>query len=137
MIWNFIDNDFIHFKPDDKAMTVIEMIAHVLTCERIYHARLKASGLAKNEEKIWNAPVCNSIQEQLDAAKIHRANFMDYLSSLSENDFIGRRVIIPERKQNIGLTDYLARMIYHESVHTGQLLSYLRIGGHERPDIWA
>jgi len=136
ILWNFIDHDFIHYKPDNEAMTVIEMIAHVLTCERVFHARLKASGPAKNEEQIWNTAVSNSVQEQLDASKLHRANFMNYLSNLTENDFIGRRVIIPERKQNIGLTDYLSRMIYHESVHTGQLMSYLRQGGHERPDIW-
>jgi uncharacterized damage-inducible protein DinB len=34
------------------------------------------------------------------------------------------------------LGDYLNRMVYHEAVHIGQLLSYLRTLGIERHQIW-
>jgi hypothetical protein len=34
------------------------------------------------------------------------------------------------------LGDFLAQIAYHESVHAGQLLGYLRMAGIARPDIW-
>jgi uncharacterized damage-inducible protein DinB len=39
-------------------------------------------------------------------------------------------------RQSKILGDYLNRIAYHESVHTGQLLDYLRTIGIERPQIW-
>lgn len=44
-----------------------------------------------------------------------------------------------ERKevgQSKNLGDYLNQIAYHESVHIGQMLGYLRLIGVNRPQIW-
>jgi len=49
-----------------------------------------------------------------------------------ENVRIERKEVGQSKK----LGDYLNRIAYHESVHTGQILSYLRTIGIDRPQIW-
>ncbi|MEZ5028674.1 MAG: hypothetical protein R2765_07795 [Ferruginibacter sp.] len=41
-----------------------------------------------------------------------------------------------EKKQHRKLGDYLLRIAYHEAVHTGQLLDYLRTLNSPRANIW-
>ena len=58
------------------------------------------------------------------------------LKQINEADLENIRIERHEVGQSKGLGDYLNRMAYHESVHTGQMLGYLRILGLERPLIW-
>ncbi len=53
-----------------------------------------------------------------------------------ESDLENVRIERKEVGQSKKLGDYLNRIAYHESVHTGQMLSYLRTIGIERPQIW-
>lgn len=78
-LWNGIPNEYLNWRPDENAFTIIEMIRHVLEGEHLFHK-------------------------------------------------------IIENKGDLG--DYLNRIAYHESVHTGQILSYLRTIGIDRPQIW-
>ena len=58
------------------------------------------------------------------------------ISTLNESDLEHVRIERKEVSQSKKLGDYLNRMAYHESVHTGQMLSYLRTIGIDRPQIW-
>ena len=58
------------------------------------------------------------------------------IKGLQESDLETIRIVRNEVNQNKSLGDYLNRIAYHESVHTGQLLSYLRSIGIDRPLIW-
>ncbi|MCZ6703275.1 MAG: hypothetical protein O6940_09575 [Ignavibacteria bacterium] len=51
----------------------------------------------------------------------------------NKQNIMNERREVDQRKK---LGDYLNRIAYHESVHTGQMLSYLRTLGIERPQIW-
>jgi uncharacterized damage-inducible protein DinB len=65
-----------------------------------------------------------------------RDKFIKMIKSLSEEDLEQIRIERTEVGQSKILGDYLNRMVYHESIHTGQMLNYLRTFGVERPNIW-
>ena len=62
--------------------------------------------------------------------------FLNMIEELTESDLGNRMIERREVDQRKKLDDYLNRIAYHESVHTGQMLSYLRTLGIERPQIW-
>lgn len=62
--------------------------------------------------------------------------FLDMISGLKETDLENVRIERKEVGQSKKLGDYLNRIAYHEAVHTGQMLDYLRTVGIERPKIW-
>jgi uncharacterized damage-inducible protein DinB len=57
------------------------------------------------------------------------------ISKLNEFDLENVRIERKEVGQSKKLGGYLNRIAYHESVHTGQMLSCLRTFGIERPQI--
>lgn len=77
-----------------------------------------------------------SINDELNFAQSFRNEFMQYLKLIPETDlnniWIERKSLNQKRK----LSDYLLRIDFHESVHIGLLLSYLRQVRIERPKIW-
>jgi uncharacterized damage-inducible protein DinB len=66
----------------------------------------------------------------------HRNAFLTTLKSFTANDLETIEIVRSEKNQRRKLGDYLLRIAYHESVHTGQLLSYYRTMGIKRPLIW-
>lgn len=58
------------------------------------------------------------------------------INGLKESDLENVRIERKEVGQSKKIGDYLNRIAYHESVHTGQILSYLRTIGIDRPQIW-
>ncbi len=78
----------------------------------------------------------STVEEDLAFAKPYREEFLRFVSGLSKSDLESVRI----DRSDIGyvrtLGDMLLRIAYHESVHTGQLLDYMRTMGVERPNIW-
>ncbi|MGB0982106.1 MAG: DinB family protein, partial [Winogradskyella sp.] len=66
----------------------------------------------------------------------YRADFLKMINQLKPSDLETIRIERTEVGQSKTLGDYLNRIAYHESVHTGQLLDYLRTLGIKRPQIW-
>ncbi|WP_240723638.1 hypothetical protein [Flavobacterium sp. J27] len=58
------------------------------------------------------------------------------ITNLNESDLENVKIERNEVGQSKKLGDYLNRIAYHESAHTGQMLNYLRTFGIERPQIW-
>ena len=61
---------------------------------------------------------------------------MDAVNNFSETDLENIEIVRSEKNQRKKLGNYLNRIAYHESVHTGQMLSYFRGMGIEIPLIW-
>jgi uncharacterized damage-inducible protein DinB len=72
----------------------------------------------------------------LDFAIPYRLDFINTVKAFSPEDLSAIEIIRAEKGQRRKLGDYLQRIAYHEAVHTGQLLGYLRTLGVERPLIW-
>ncbi len=135
-LWNGIPNEYMNWKPDDEAFTIIEMIRHVLESEHLFHIIIKNRGDLGNYISPWESLTYKDLNNELEFAEKYRDEFLHMIMDLKESDLDSIRIERKEVGQSKILGDYLNRIAYHESVHTGQLLDYLRTLGVERPQIW-
>lgn len=135
-LWNGIPNEYLDWKPDDEAFSIIEMIRHVLEGEHLFHVIIKNKGNLGNYSSPWNALEFTDLKNELNIAEKHREDFLSMIKGFSISDLENIRIERKEVNQSKKLGDYLNRIAYHESVHTGQILSYLRTIGIDRPQIW-
>jgi len=135
-LWKGIPKEYMNWKPDDEAFTIIEMIRHVLESEHLFHIIIKNKGDLGNYVSPWEGLPYIDLNNELKFAEKHRNEFLNMIIDLKERDLEHIRIERKEVGQSKILGDYLNRIAYHESVHTGQLLDYLRTIGVERPQIW-
>ena len=137
-VWKAIPNNMLDWKPDENAMTCAEMIRHILQGEFLYHQVLIGGGskALSNLTNPFDGIEFTTVDNEILFAQPYRDDFLDYIKKLSVSDLesveIDRSDVGYVRK----LGDMLLRIAYHESVHTGQLLDYMRTMGIERPKIW-
>jgi uncharacterized damage-inducible protein DinB len=135
-VWKGISEDYLFWRPDSDAMNCIEMVRHVLEAENVYHHIILHRGdVGDFESPLKNNPF-SSIDDELRNAQPYREKFLKMVHGFTakelEEVFITRKNL--GQKRTLG--DYLLRIAYHEAVHTGQLLDYLRTVKTARPKIW-
>jgi len=135
-LWNGITPENYFWQPDINAMTCIEMIRHVLESEHLFHIIVNKRGNLGDYISPWTNRPYSDLQTELDFAKPFRENFIKTINEFTSDDFSTIEIIRSEKGQRRRLGDYLQRIAYHEAVHTGQMLSYMRTLGLERPQIW-
>lgn len=135
-IWQGIPQEMYSWKPDNEAMTTLESVRHILESEHLFHTIVKNRGNLGDYPSPWKDKPYTNIQEEIDFAKTFRENFLNNIQSFSEEDLSTIEIIRSEVGQRRKLGDYLNRISYHESIHSGQLLSYIRTFGIDRPNIW-
>ncbi|WP_182200933.1 DinB family protein [Paraliobacillus salinarum] len=138
-IWKSIPEEMLNWKPDENALTCAEIIRHLLQAEFLFHQVLLGKGghalvdlfnPFENKEFI-------SVDDELEFAQSYRNEFLAYIKTISTEDLDNIEIDLLEAggyKKNLG--SMLLRIAYHESVHTGQLLNYMRTMDIERPMIW-
>ncbi|SMQ79659.1 Uncharacterized damage-inducible protein DinB (forms a four-helix bundle) [Bacillus sp. OV166] len=135
-VWTSIPEEKLLWKPDDEAMNCLEMIRHVLESEHYYDLAIRNRGsLAAFDSPFENQPF-TSVNAELEFAEPYRKQFIDTIKSFSEGDLENIKIDRSESGYIRDLGDMLLRVAYHESVHTGQLLDYLRTAGVPRIRIW-
>jgi len=135
-LWNGIPNEYLNWKPDKDAFTIIEIIRHVLEGEHLFHKIIENRGDLGNYLSPWKEIKYSDLKNELEFTEKYRSEFLIMINRLDESDLENVRIERKEVGQSKKLGDYLNRMAYHEAVHTGQILSYLRTIGIERPQIW-
>ncbi|WP_417799490.1 DinB family protein [Tenacibaculum sp.] len=135
-LWKDIPDEFLNWKPDSEAFSIIEMIRHILEGEHLFHTIIKNSGDLGNYKSLWENLAFSDLKNELSFAERYRNSFIEMIKTLNETDLENIRIERKEVGQSKTLGDYLNRMVYHEAVHTGQLLGYLRTLGVKRPKIW-
>jgi uncharacterized damage-inducible protein DinB len=135
-LWSAIPVDFYDWKPDKDAMGILETVRHVLEGEHLFHKIVENRGNLDDYISPWEGINYTNIQNEIDFAKPFRDNFFKTINSFSSEDLSQIEIVRSEKGQRRKLGDYLQRIAYHEAVHTGQILSYLRTLGIERPQIW-
>jgi uncharacterized damage-inducible protein DinB len=135
-LWSGIPPQFYDWKPDEKAMTCLEMMRHILEGEHLFHVIVNNRGNIGNYVSPWENILYTNLQAELDFAKPHRESFLKTIQSFSTEDFSNIEIVRTEKNQKRKLGDYLQRIAYHEAVHTGQMLSYCRTMGIDIPLIW-
>ncbi len=135
-LWRGIPKEYLNWKPDAKALTIIEMIRHVLEGEHLFHKIIEKRGNLGNYKSPWENLPYHDLEYEIDFSKTYRIQFINMIKTLKASDLEEIKIERSEVNQSKVLGDYLNRIAYHESVHTGQLLDYLRTIGTERPNIW-
>lgn len=135
-VWTSIPHDKLEWKPDDEAMTCLDMIRHVLESEHYYHLAIKNRGSLSVFDSPFETRPFTSVTEVLDFAEPFRNQFLETIKSFTEEDLSRIKIDRSESGYIRDLGDMLLRIAYHESVHTGQLLDYLRTAGIPRIRVW-
>ena len=135
-LWNGIPNEYLNWKPDENAFTIIEMIRHILEGEHLFHQIIENRGDLGDYQSPWKELTYTDLENEITFSKKYRAEFLNMINDLNETDLKNIKIERKEVGQNKTLGDYLNRIAYHEAVHTGQLLDYLRTIGINRPQIW-
>ncbi len=135
-LWTAITPEIYSWKPDLKAMNCLEMVRHVLESEHLFHIIVNRRGNLNDYISPWVNKPYSDLQGELKFAEPFREKFIETVQQFSVEDLSKIEIIRSEKNQRRILGDYLQRIAYHESVHTGQMLAYFRTVGLERPLIW-
>jgi len=135
-VWKGIAEDYLFWKPDGDAMNCIEMVRHVLEGENIYHHIILHGGDLGNFESPLKSNPYFSIEDELKNAQPYREKFLKMVNGFTAKELEEVYITRKNLGQRRTLGDYLLRIAYHEAVHTGQLLDYLRTVKTVRPKIW-
>ncbi|WP_046242557.1 DinB family protein [Hymenobacter terrenus] len=136
LLWTSISAEQLTWRPDPEAFTCAEMIRHVLEGEYLYHLLVQHRGRLPEAPSPFQQRAWTSLADELAFAAPYRREFLRMVSEFSEQQLETITIERPERNQRRKLGDYLLRIAYHEAVHTGQLLGYLRQMDASRPAIW-
>jgi len=136
IVWNAIPEDKLNWKPDEDAMTCIEMVRHVLEAEHYYCLAIKNRASIENFDSPFDKRPFISIKDELDFAEPYHREFISSLQFFSSGDLENVKIDRSDEGYIRSLGDMLMRIAYHEAVHTGQLLDYLRTMDVPRPKIW-
>tara|TARA_R110002051_G_scaffold222630_1_gene286180 strand:- start:4726 stop:5196 length:471 start_codon:yes stop_codon:yes gene_type:complete len=135
-LWEGIPDEFLNWRPDKKAFSIIEMIRHTLEGEHLFHMIIENRGDLGDYVSPWKNVAYSTLKNELDFAQNYHNQFLRMIEELDENDLNTIRIERKEVGQSKILGDYLNRIAYHEAVHAGQMLGYLRTLGIKRPQIW-
>ncbi len=135
-LWTGLAPEYYFWKPDTKAMHCLEMVRHVLESEHLFHIIVNNRGNLGDYPSPWKDKPYTNLEDELDFAKPFREKFFAAIQSFTAEELQSVEIIRSEKGQRRKLGDYLLRIAYHEAVHTGQLLSYFRTLGLERPLVW-
>ncbi|WP_243472311.1 DinB family protein [Winogradskyella sp. MH6] len=134
-LWNGLPEKYYNWKPDEKAMSASEMIRHILEADYGWNIIIN-QGDMKNYRTPWeNRPFIN-VTDELEFAEPHRKAFIESIEHFSDKELNETEIVHPGNGDKKILSKYLLRIGYHESVHAGQFLSYLRAMKIDRPNIW-
>ncbi|MGG0669254.1 DinB family protein [Sporosarcina koreensis] len=137
-VWKAIPDHMLDWKPDENALTCADMIRHLLEGEFLYHQILlnRGSGALSNSTNPFEKKEFISVDDEIAFAYPYRLEFLNYIKSLTMYDLENVKIDRSDVGYVRTLGDMLLRIAYHESVHTGQLLDYMRTIGIDRPQIW-
>lgn len=135
-VWKEISEEDLYFRPDANAMSCFEMIRHILEGENIYHQVILKRGVLGNYQSPLTGNPYTTVEDEIKNAQPYREKFLKMVHSFSAKELDEIYITRKDLKQHRKLGDYLLRVAYHETVHTGQLLGYLRTINSPRANIW-
>ncbi len=134
-IWSGLTPEFYGWRPDAGAFSFLEMVRHIVETEYVYNVIVRNKGGHGDPLTPWTDRTYTNVEDELTFAAPHREAFLKTISEFSEYDLDNIQIVRSERATKT-LREFLSRCNYHEAVHAGQFMAYLRTVGLERPDIW-
>ncbi|MBG9587268.1 DinB family protein [Cytobacillus firmus] len=127
-VWRALPCELYNWKPKLHNYDCIEIIHHIL--EREYQSFLMLQN--KNFMNLNSLPILTNdknltIDDILKLYNPYHKQFIELIKTINPHDLFNVEVdcINIENKRYLG--DFLLRLAYHESFHTGQLVSYLKL----------
>lgn len=136
-LWRSLPDQWLHWRPDKDAMSFGEMIRHVWTGTYEYHQIVRHNGSVQEiaEQPYQPIPI-TSVEEEIRLSEPYFQEFLEYVRSLQPEELTERIIDRSDAGYQRPLGDFLLRIAYHDAVHTGQFLQYMRMLALERPNIW-
>lgn len=134
-LWEGLPQNFYNWKPDENALTALGMVRHVLEADYGWNIIINKGSMA-NYQSPWKDRPLISLNDELDFAETYRNTFLESVRRFSDKELSETEITHPGNGSKKNLGAYLMRIGYHESVHAGQFLSYLRAMNIDRPMIW-
>lgn len=136
-VWRSLPDEWLPWRPDPDAMSFGEMIRHVWTGTHDYHVIVKNNGsLANRAPQLYENEPIVSVEEEIRMSKPYFDDFLAYIETVGEDELSTRLIVRSDAGYTRSLGDMLLRIAYHDAVHTGQFLQYMRMAGLERPSVW-
>ena len=134
-LWKALPESRYNWKPDEKAMTSMGMIRHVLEADYGWNMIINNESMTNYHTPWENRPLI-SLADELEFAQPYRNTFLESVRQFSDRKLNETEIVHPSNGEKKNLGKYLLRIGYHESVHAGQFLTYLRAMGIDRPSVW-
>jgi len=135
-LWAGLPEEFYSWKPDKVAMHCLEMIRHVLGSDYWFHYIMIKRGNIENFKAPGEDRPYKNIETEIEFFTPYRNQFLHDISNITTDELETAEIIRSDSGARRSLSNFLLRVPYHEGVHAGQFLSYLRTLGIERPSIW-
>jgi hypothetical protein len=136
ILWHGLPEPFYTWRPDDRAMRALEMIRHVVCADYGWNIIIKTGGDLTTYKPAWEGRPYSSVEDEINFARPYREEFLETIRNFPDLELANREITHPGTGTTRMLGDYLLRIGYHESVHAGMFLSYLRAMRIDRPFIW-
>lgn len=134
-LWNELPEKYFNWKPDEEAFSASDIIRHVLEADYGWNIIINQGDMTNYQTPWKNRPFI-SLKDELEFAEPFRKTFLDSIQHFSDEQLNETLIVHPGNGEKKILAKYLLRIGYHESVHAGQFLSYLRALNVDRPNIW-
>jgi uncharacterized damage-inducible protein DinB len=135
-IWQSIPVDRLDWKPDAEAMSCLETVRHVLESDWAYMQMLQSGGSRDSEDTPFTLRPYTDTAAEIEFAAPFRQELLQLVRSYTAKDLADKKVDRSDRGYIRTFGDFILRIGYHEAVHAGQLLGYLRTMNAPRPVIW-
>jgi uncharacterized damage-inducible protein DinB len=136
IVWRGVPLEYQQWRPDPEAMSFLEMVRHVLHSEYCYHQFILNRGSIPDCPSPYDSRELLTIEDEIAFSQPYRQAFLEMVRSLRADELS----IVQIDRSDVGyvrsLGDFLMRIAYHEAVHTGQMLQYMRMIPIPRPMIW-
>lgn len=85
-VWRAVPADRLHWKPDEDAMSCVEMVRHVLEGEHLYTLMLRSGGSVAYEESPFTARPYTPVEDELSFAEAYRRETLELVRSFSAEE---------------------------------------------------
>jgi hypothetical protein len=136
IIWRSIPPRRMEWRPSAEARSCIKIVRHVLRAEWTHTQILRRGKSLDSDASPFNSKLLLDINSELEFAEPYRREFLTLVGSYTPAQLVENKIDRSEAGYVRSVGDFVLRIAYHEAVHTGQLLSYLRMMETPIPKIW-
>ena len=136
IVWRSIPPERTEWKPSAEARSCLETVRHILKAEWNYTRMLQTGRSLDSDDSPYNSRPLTDINSELEFAAPYRREFLNLIGSYTPAQLVENKIDRSDAGYLRALGDFILRIAYHEAVHAGQLLSYVRMMEAPVPKIW-